>query len=61
MTLEIILRYLRFISIFTIVGSLVSEHVLMKREMRRSELKQVARIDAVYGLAAITLLAAGLT
>jgi len=60
MTVEIILRYLHFISIFAIVGSLVSEHVLLKREMRRSELNQVARIDAVYGLAAITLLAAGL-
>jgi len=60
MTVEIILRYLHFISIFAIVGSLVSEHVLLKREMRRSELNKVARIDAVYGLAAITLLAAGL-
>ncbi len=60
MTVEIILRYLHFISIFAIVGSLVSEHVLLKREMRRSELEKVARIDAVYGLAAITLLAAGL-
>jgi len=61
MTVEIILRYLHFISTFAIVGSLVSEHVLLKREMRRSELNQVARIDAVYGLAAIILLAAGLT
>jgi putative membrane protein len=61
MSLEIILRYIHFISIFTIVGTLVSEHLLLKTEMTRSELSRLARIDAVYGLAAVTLLAAGLT
>lgn len=61
MTTEIFLRYLHFISIFTIVGSLVSEHLLLKKEMRRSEIARLATIDAVYGLAAITLLTAALT
>ncbi len=61
MSLEIILRYIHFISIFTIVGTLVSEHLLLKTEMTRSELNRLARIDAVYGLVAVTLLAAGLT
>ncbi len=61
MSAEILLRYLHFISIFAIVGSLVSEHILLKKEMTRSELGRLARIDAVYGLAALTLLAAGLT
>jgi putative membrane protein len=61
MTTEILLRYLHFISIFAIVGSLVSEHLLLKPELMRSELKRLSRIDAVYGLAAILLLTAGLT
>ena len=61
MTLEIFLRYVHFVSIFAIVGSLVSEHLLLKKEMSRLELKRIARIDAVYGLAAVALLAAGLT
>ncbi|MBL7875042.1 MAG: DUF2214 family protein [Cyclobacteriaceae bacterium] len=61
MNLEIILRYIHFISIFAIVGSLVSEHLLLKKEMTRLELTRVARIDAVYGLAALCLLAAGMT
>lgn len=61
MTTELFLRYLHFISIFGIVGTLVSEQLLLKSEMMRSELARVARIDAVYGLAALTLLAAGLT
>jgi len=61
MTIELILRYLHFISIFVIVGTLVAEHLLLKKEMSRSELDQVARIDGVYGIAALTLLGAGLT
>mgnify|MGYP003490902629 FL=1 len=59
--MEIILRYVHFISIFAIVGSLVSEHLLLKKEMTRHELGRLARIDAVYGIAALSLLAAGLT
>ncbi len=61
MTLEILLRYVHFISIFAIVGSLVSEHLLLKKSMTRAEIARVARIDAVYGIAALTLVTAGLT
>lgn len=61
MTLEIFLRYLHFISIFAIVSSLVTEHLLLKKEMTPSEIKRLSIIDAVYGIAALTLLGAGLT
>jgi putative membrane protein len=61
MTTEILLRYLHFISIFAIVGSLVSEHLLLKKELTRGEISRLSRIDAVYGIAALTLLAVGLT
>ena len=61
MTAETILRYIHFISIFTIVSTLVSEHLLLKKELTRVEIGRLSRIDAVYGLAALTLLAAGLT
>lgn len=61
MTAEIVLRYLHFISIFAIVGSLVSEHLLLKKSMTHAEIGRIARIDAVYGLAALTLLVVGLT
>lgn len=61
MTTEIILRYLHFICIFVIVGTLTAEHMLLKKELTRAEIGRLARIDAVYGLAALTLLIAGLT
>ena len=61
MTTEIILRYIHFVAIFTIVGALVSEHLLLKKELTRDEIRRLSIIDSVYGLAALTLLAAGLT
>lgn len=61
MTFELVLRYLHFISIFAIVGSLTSEHMLLKKELKRSEITTLAKIDAVYGIAAAILLTAGLT
>lgn len=61
MSAEIFLRYVHFISIFTIVGTLVSEHLLLRKTMSRAEIGRLSRIDAVYGLAALSLLAAGFT
>ncbi|EMS31243.1 hypothetical protein C943_02390 [Mariniradius saccharolyticus AK6] len=61
MTTEIILRYLHFICIFAIVGSLVSEHLLLKNTLSRRELDRLSKIDAVYGLAALVLLGVGMT
>ena len=61
MTVEIVLRYLHFISIFVIVSALVAEYLLLKNEMTRSELNRLAGIDAAYGIAALTLVGAGLT
>ena len=61
MNAEILLRYVHFISVFAIVSTIVSEHILLKKTMTRAELTKVARVDAVYGIAALTLLAAGFT
>lgn len=61
MTTEVFLRYIHFISIFAIVGSLVAEHMLLQKELTRGQVARLAKVDAVYGIAAITLLAAGLT
>jgi len=61
MTTEILLRYVHFISIFAIVSALVSEHLLLKKELTRAQITRLSRIDAVYGIAALILLSAGLT
>lgn len=61
MALEIFLRYTHFACIFAIVGSLVSEHMLLKKSLTRKEILRLSRIDAVYGVAALLLVGAGLT
>ncbi len=61
MTLEIILRYLHFISVFAIVGALVSEHLLLKSALSRKDLLRLSKIDGVYGLAVLSLLGVGMT
>ena len=61
MTIEILLRYIHFISIFTIVATLSIEFVFIKKEMTRFEIARLAKIDAVYGIAALSLVGAGLT
>lgn len=61
MTLEIALRYIHFICIFVITGTLFTEYVLLKKTMTRSAIAGIARVDAIYGMAALTLIIAGLT
>ena len=61
MTAEIFVRYIHFISIITLASVLVSEHLLLKKELTRLEITRLAKIDAIYGIAALLLLGAGLT
>ena len=61
MSTEILLRYVHFISIFTIVGTLVSEHLLLKETISRSDIGRLAKIDGIYALGVIVLLAVGMT
>ncbi len=61
MTTEIVLRYIHFISIFAIAAALVAEHLFLQKKMTRAAITRLAKIDAMYGIASVTLLAAGLT
>jgi putative membrane protein len=61
MTLELLLRYFHFVSIFVIVATLVSEHLLLKPELSKKKIDRLSKIDGTYGLAVLSLLAAGLT
>lgn len=61
MTIELLLRYFHFISIFLIVGALVSEHLLLKPTLSKGKIDRLSKIDGIYGLAVLSLLSAGLT
>ena len=59
--IEIVLKYIHFVCIFVIVGSLIAEFVLLGPRVSRKELARISRIDGLYGLASMILLAAGLS
>lgn len=60
MTIEIIIRYLHFVSIFIVVSTVVAEHLFVKPQMTKAELNRIARLDGLYGVSSIFVLAAGL-
>ncbi|MDW3193255.1 MAG: DUF2214 family protein [Cytophagales bacterium] len=56
----ILIKYLHFIGIFLVVGSLFAEAWLLRMSMSRAQLKQLGNIDGIYGFASIITVAAGL-
>lgn len=60
MSLEILVRYLHFIGIFTWVSALVLQWVLLKPILSRQQIQQLAKIDTVYGLSAMLVVGMGL-
>lgn len=61
MTLELLIRYLHFLSILFVFGSLFAEFVLVDNTLSKKKINKLAKIDGVYGLASIVLFGAGLT
>lgn len=61
MTDLILTKYVHYLAVFAIVGAIFSEQFLVSRTMSRSEIKRIARIDAIYGIGAILALIAGIT
>jgi putative membrane protein len=57
---DIIVRYVHFVAIIVLSAALVAEHLLLKPVINGEELRKLAIIDLVYGIAALVVLAAGL-
>lgn len=61
MTPEWLIRYLHFIGLLTMAGTLAAEWLLVGNSLTRREVGKLARIDLVYGLASLLAVGAGLT
>ncbi|MEQ8335731.1 MAG: DUF2214 family protein [Cyclobacteriaceae bacterium] len=61
MTEFIIVKYLHFLGIFGVVGTLLIELFYVKSSMSRAQISRISKIDGIYGLSAIIVLFAGLT
>ncbi|HEX8806725.1 MAG TPA: DUF2214 family protein [Candidatus Aquilonibacter sp.] len=59
MLLDALLAWLHFLCIFTLVGALVAELVLYRREMDATRLAQLRRVDMIFGIAAGLVVASG--
>lgn len=57
---DIAIRYLHFLGIIVFASMLVAEHILVKAQLSREQIRRVASFDAVYGLSALVVLFAGL-
>ena len=57
---ELFIRYAHFIGIILLASMLVTENILLSRQLEGATLKTLARIDGLYGLGAVITLVAGL-
>lgn len=58
--MAVLIRYLHFVSILILFGTLLAENILVKRALTRAEIGRLARIDGAFGLSALSTLGAGL-
>jgi putative membrane protein len=58
--MDIAVRYIHFLSIFLLCGSILMENALLRKEMRRGDISRLALIDSLLGMSAITVLSSGL-
>ena len=60
MTELIISRYIHFIGIMIVFAMVLAENVLLKEQVNRLEIQRLFKIDGIYGLFSIIVVAAGL-
>lgn len=57
----LVVKYLHFVGIFLIVATLSAEWALLQKQLSRRQVVTLSKIDALYGFAAVLVLAMGLT
>ena len=57
---EILVRYLHFVGIIFFSGTLIFEHLTIKKRMTNENFKRLCQIDVFYGLSAIVVFTAGM-
>ena len=55
----IIVRSIHFIAIFLVVASVFAELCLVEEKVSRERIKQLAKIDGIYGIASIIVVGVG--
>jgi len=58
--MEIIIPYLHYIGIMVLMGSLITEHLVINKSITKEQIKSLAIIDLIYITSAILVLSTGL-
>lgn len=58
--MDLFIRYLHFVSILGLFGTLLAENILIRKSLTRREVGTLTAIDAFFGISAISTLIAGL-
>ncbi len=59
MSIDLILAIIHHLGVFTVAGIIAAEWALVRRDMTSEKVRQVAKIDALYGIAAGLVLLIG--
>jgi putative membrane protein len=58
--MDIIIPYLHILSVMTLMGALITEHLVLKPGIGKPQIIQLAQIDLIYTLSVVVALATGL-
>lgn len=58
--MDIVIPYLHFIGIMTLMGTLIAEHLLLKPGMNKQQINQLALVDVFYAASVVIVLTTGL-
>lgn len=58
--MNIFIPYLHYLGIMCLMGALITEHVMLKPGISKQQIKSIATVDMIYGIAAVIVLATGL-
>ena len=58
--MSILIPYLHYIGIMSLMGALITEHVVLKPGIKKTEIKSLAMVDLIYGISAAIVLITGL-
>lgn len=58
--MDVLFRYIHFLGIILMAGTLMTEVLLVKRKMNGYEIRKAGFVDAAYGMAGVILIAGGL-
>lgn len=58
--MNILIPYLHYIGIMSLMGTLITEHVVLKPGITKTEIKSLAQVDVIYAVSVAIVLITGL-